>query len=415
MPLINVKEIEEAKKKLSHVFQETPCEFSPSFSKKYNAEIYFKREDKSIVRSYKFRGAYNKIQSLTDSERLAGIVCASAGNHSQGVAYCCQLLKVQGRIFMPETTPKQKKQKVLEFGGKYVDIEIVGDTFDETNAKANEYAAQNKLVFVHPFDDEKIIAGQGTVGLEILEQVPEKIDYVVFAVGGGGLGSGLISLFQGKKMTTKCIGVEPTGAPSMKTALEKGKVVKLDEIDVFIDGASVKQVGKKCFDIFQGNIERMLLCDEGRACTTILELYNNHGIVVEPAGALSLSVLDDIKKEIEGKTVVCLIGGGNNDITRMNNIREKSMVYEGIRQYFRIQLPQRSGALKQLLIEVIGEEIDIIFFEYQKKIQRETGPVLLGVELPTKEYLSSILKNLDEWGLKYEHLNKDPHFISHLL
>lgn len=414
MSLIQISEIKKAKTVLSKVFEETPLEYNSEISQKYAANIYLKREDKSIIRSYKFRGAYNKIQSLPSEKRKQGLVCSSAGNHSQGVAISCQLLKVYCKIFMPVTTPKQKTKKVRQFGKEFVDIEFVGDTFDETNTKALEYARKNGLTFIHPFDDEKIIAGQGTVGLEILEQTKTPIDYLVFAVGGGGLGAGLISAWKSKKWDTKFIGVEPLGAPSMHSALQKKKVVELNEIDTFIDGASIKKVGEKTFDIFQKNIYQMLLCPEGKVCTTILELYNQHGIVVEPAGALAVSILDEIQEEIKGKTVVCVIGGGNNDIIRMNNIREKSLIYEELRQYFQIQLPQRAGALKELLVNVIGEDIDIIFFEYQKKLQRETGPVLLGLELPSKEHLPSLLSNLNASGLKYQHLNKDPNFIAFL-
>lgn len=410
-----LNEVRNAKQRLQGVVSETPCILSMNLSEQYGARIYLKREDLQMVRSYKIRGAYNKISSLDDSQRNKRIVCASAGNHAQGVAYSCNLLNIQGTIFMPATTPKQKVKQVELFGKDKIDIVLVGDTFDDSYAKAQEYCKENGGVFVHPFDDEKVIAGQGTIGLEILDQVKEKIDYLILPVGGGGLAAGVSSVFKTLSPDTRIIGVEPLGAPSMKTSLEKGENVTLEHIDKFVDGAAVKRVGDLNFGICKNTLNDMILVPEGKVCTTILKLYNEEAMVVEPAGALSIACLDLFKDEIIGKTVVCIVSGSNNDITRTEEIRERSVLYEGLKHYLMIEFPQRPGALKDFVTKVLGPEDDITFFQFAKRNNRESGPAVVGIETKETESLRSILLNLESLQFKFTYLNDNPSLLNQMI
>ena len=410
-----LNEVRNAKQRLRGVVSETPCNLSVNLSAQFDAQIYLKREDLQMVRSYKIRGAYNKISSLDDSQRNKRIVCASAGNHAQGVAYSCNLLNIQGTIFMPATTPKQKVKQVELFGKDKIEIVLVGDTFDDSYAKAQEYSKEHGGVFVHPFDDEKVIAGQGTIGLEILDQVKAKIDYLVLPVGGGGLAAGVSSVFEALSPDTKIIGVEPHGAPSMKTSLEKGENVTLEHIDKFVDGAAVKRVGDLNFGICKNTLDDMLLVPEGKVCSTILKLYNEEAMVVEPAGALSIAALDLLKDEIKGKTVVCVVSGSNNDITRTEEIKERSLFYEGLKHYFLIQFPQRPGALKDFVTEVLGPNDDITYFQFSKKNNRESGPAVVGIELKDPKDLESIKSNFDRLHFQYQYLNDDQALFTQLI
>ncbi len=403
--LISVENIYKAKVRLKNVAIKTPLMHNHFYSEKYEANIYFKREDLQVVRSYKIRGAYNKMASLSKEELSKGIVCASAGNHAQGVAFACQALKVNGKIYMPSTTPKQKIKKVKSFGKEYVEVLLIGDTFDDSYAEARKDSEANNLAFIHPFNDEKVIEGQGTVGLEILEDCDRDIDYIFVAIGGGGIISGLGSYFKQMSPTTKIIGVEPAGAPGMKTSLDKGEVVTLETMDVFVDGAAVRRVGDLNFKICQQVVDDIIIVPEGKVCTTILELYNEEAIVVEPAGALSIGALDFYKEEIKGKTVVCLIGGGNNDITRMEDIKERSLLYEGIKHYFIIRFPQRAGALRQFLNDVLGPNDDITHFEYSKKNNRNAGPALVGIELKKKGDYEGLIARMKEYQIDYQTIN----------
>ncbi len=403
--LISVENIYKAKVRLKKVALKTPLMYNTFYSDKYEADIYFKREDLQVVRSYKIRGAYNKMASLPKEELAKGIVCASAGNHAQGVAFACRELKVQGKIYMPSTTPKQKIDKVKSFGKSFVEVILIGDTFDDSYAESMKDATENKLPFIHPFNDEKVIEGQGTVGLEILEDCPKDIDYVFVAIGGGGISAGLGSYFKQMSPHTKIIGVEPAGSPSMKTSIDKGKVTTLKEMDVFVDGAAVRRVGDLNFKICQQVLSDIVIVPEGKVCTSILELYNEEAIVVEPAGALSISSLDFYKDKIKGKTVVCLIGGGNNDITRMEDIKERSLLYEGIKHYFIIKFPQRAGALRQFLNEVLGPDDDITHFEYSKKNNKNAGPALVGLELKNKEDYDGLIKRMEKYNIDYQTIN----------
>ncbi len=403
--LISVENIYKAKVRLKKVAIKTPLMHNAFYSDKYNAEIYFKREDLQVVRSYKIRGAYNKMASLPKKELAKGIVCASAGNHAQGVAFACRELKVNGKIYMPSTTPKQKIDKVKSFGKSFVEIILIGDTFDDSYAESMKDATENKLPFIHPFNDEKVIEGQGTVGLEILEDCPKDIDYVFVAIGGGGISAGLGSYFKQMSPHTKIIGVEPAGSPSMKTSIEKGKVTTLKEMDVFVDGAAVRRVGDLNFRICQQVLSDIVIVPEGKVCTTILELYNEEAIVAEPAGALSIAALDFYQEQIKGKTVVCLIGGGNNDITRMEDIKERSLLYEGIKHYFIIKFPQRAGALREFLNEVLGPNDDITHFEYSRKNNKSAGPALVGLELKKKEDYDGLIKRMEKYNIDYQTIN----------
>ena len=393
---------------LEGVAVKTPLILNQHLSEKYNAKIYLKREDLQVVRSYKIRGAYNKIYHLNKTGIKNGVVCASAGNHAQGVAYSCNLLKLKGVIFMPTPTPKQKVDRVKMFGNGFVEIVIVGDTFDEAQKKAFEYSTKNDFEFVHPFDDPLVIEGQGTVGLEILEQTKDQIDFLFLPVGGGGLASGVSSVFKVLSSKTKLIGVEPNGAPSMSKSFDEGKVVTLESIDRFVDGAAVQKVGDLTFEICKSNLDKMITVNEGEICSNILKLYNEEAIVVEPAGALSVTVLSHFKNEIKGKTVVCVLSGNNNDITRTEEIRERSLLYEGLKHYFIIRFPQRAGALKEFVNNVLGPTDDISYFEYAKKNNRERGPAVVGLELQSKNDFDGLISRMKTYGIEYDYLNERP-------
>ncbi|MEO8253019.1 MAG: threonine ammonia-lyase IlvA [Flavobacterium sp.] len=408
-------QIQEAKKQLQGVVMTTPLTENLNLSTEFNATILLKREDLQSVRSYKIRGAYNKMSSLIHTEKAQGIICASAGNHAQGVAYSCKLLNIKGKIYMPKTTPKQKLKQVNLFGGTFVEIVLTGDTFDDAFAAAMTDATFNKMTFVHPFDDEKVIAGQGTVGLEILESYHKPIDYVFVPIGGGGLASGLSEVFKHLSPNTKIIGVEPEGAPAMKTSIAEKKVIILDKIDKFVDGAAVKQVGKMTFEICQENLSDIVLVPEGKVCTSILRLYNEEAMVVEPAGALSIAALDFYKEEIKGKTVVCVVSGSNNDIERTAEIKERSLLYQGLMHYFMIQFPQRPGALKEFVNDILGPEDDITYFQYTKKNSREVAPAVVGLELKNKKDIIGIKTKMREKGFEYDYLNKKQELFHQLI
>ena len=407
--------IQQAQKQLQGVISPTPLIENLNLSEEFQSTILLKREDLQVVRSYKIRGAYNKMCTLTDAEKEKGIICASAGNHAQGVAYSCNLLKIMGKIYMPKTTPKQKVKQVQLFGKNYVEIVLTGDTFDDAYAKSVADAAQNNKAFIHPFDDSEVIAGQGTVGLEILNDYKEPIDYVFIPIGGGGLASGLSTVFKQLSPNTKIIGVEPQGAPSMKTSIANHKNTALDTIDKFVDGASVKQVGDLTFEICQKNLSDIILVPEGKVCTTILRLYNEEAMVVEPAGALTIAALDFFKEEIKGKTVVCIVSGSNNDIERTAEIKERSLLYEGLMHYFMIQFPQRPGALKEFVNDILGPDDDITYFQFAKKNSREVGSVVVGLELKNPNDIHAIKNNMNTKGFEYQYLNERHDLFTQLI
>ena len=404
-----------AKKQLTGVVAATPLTRNLNLSEEFDSTILLKREDLQIVRSYKIRGAYNKMSTLTAEEKELGIVCASAGNHAQGVAYSCHLLEIKGKIYMPKTTPKQKVKQVQLFGKSFVEIVLVGDTFDDAYAKAAEDAIANNTIFVHPFDDLKVIAGQGTVGLEILENCKEPIDYVFVPIGGGGLAAGLSEVFKKLSPNTKIIGVEPEGAPSMKTAIATGKNVPLEKIDKFVDGAAVKQVGTLTFEICHRNLDAIFLVPEGKVCTTILRLYNEEAMVVEPAGALTIAALDFYKDQIKGKNVVCIVSGSNNDIERTAEIKERSLLYEELMHYFMIQFPQRPGSLKEFVNDILGPDDDITYFQFTKKNSREVGPAVVGLELKNKNDIVNIKEKMANKGFEFKYLNDRQDLFTQLI
>ena len=407
--------IYDAAKTIGEVTEETPLQPSIRYSKEFEADIFLKREDLHRVRSYKIRGAFNKISSLSTNELKRGVVCASAGNHAQGVAFACNHLGVEGTIFMPVVTPKQKIDQTKMFGGEWVDVVLEGDTFDDSNKAAYRFCNDRNKTFVHPFDDPKTIEGQGTVGLEILEQSKIPIDYVFVAVGGGGLTSGLIGVFKALSPTTKIIGVEPEGAPSMKTSMEQGELVELDSIDKFIDGAAVQRVGKYTFPICRDNLYKMVTVPEGKVCQTILDLYNRDAIVVEPAGALTTAILDNFREEIKGKNVVCIISGSNNDITRTAEIKERALLYGKLKHYFIVRFPQRPGALKEFVAEILGPNDDITHFEYSKKSSKENAPAVIGIELKSPDDLQPLIHRMKTNNFYGDYLNDKPNLFQYLI
>lgn len=413
--LIPATDIERCYQRIKDTLIRTPLVYNNQLSEAYDCNIYLKREDLQVVRSYKNRGAYNKISSLSDSEKKAGVVCASAGNHAQGFAYSCEKLGIKGKIFMPTPTPKQKISQVKLFGKNYIEIELVGDTYDDASNAANRFAAESGAILIPPFNDLKVIEGQGTVGLEIFKDADFPIDYLFMPVGGGGLSAGVSSYFKQLSPATKLIGVESAGAPAMKNAIEKNEIVKLPSIDKFVDGAAVQQVGDLTFSICKDALDEVALVDEGKICTLILQLYNQQAIVVEPAGALSIAVLDDYKAAVKGKNVVCIVSGGNNDILRTEEIKERSMLYEGLKHYFVIRFPQRAGALKEFVQHVLGPQDDISRFEYTKRNNRETGPALVGVELQNKEDYNSLLERMKERNFNFQVINDNPDLFNLLV
>ena len=413
--LIGVEGIRAAEARLKGVVVHTPLIRSLNLSEKYGANIFLKREDLQVVRSYKLRGAYNKIKSLPPEQLQNGIVCASAGNHAQGVAYACRTLGIKGHIFMPSTTSNQKVKQVQLFGKEYVEVVLVGDTFDDSYYEAVKYSEQNKTTFIHPFDDPKVIEGQGTVGLEILEDLKEPIDLLLLPVGGGGLAAGVSSYFRELSPATRIVGIEPEGAPSMKASLEAGKRVTLEHIDKFVDGAAVKLVGDLTFRICQETLDEVITVPEGKVCTTILQLYNEEAMVVEPAGALSIAALDFFKEEIKGKNVVCVVSGGNNDITRTEEIKERSLLYEGLKHYFIVNFPQRAGALKEFVNDILGPTDDITHFEYTKKNSREKGPALVGIELKNRDDFQALVKRMEDRNFNCEYINDRPEFYHFII
>ncbi len=399
---------------IKSVVLKTPLQFHRKLSEKYGCEVYLKREDLQLVRSYKLRGAYNLIQSLNADQRKRGIVCASAGNHAQGVAFSCKQLSIKGVIYMPAITPKQKINQVKMFGGDLIEIVLVGDTFDECQEHALIHCSENNMVFVPPFDHLKIIEGQGTVAKEILDEQSD-IDFIFVPIGGGGLCSGVSQYLSTYSPKTKIVGVEPLGAPSMKEALKAGKPVVLDKIERFVDGAAVKKIGNITFEFCKDSLHDMLLVPEGKVCSTILQLYNEDAIVAEPAGALSIAALDQYADQLKGKKIVCVISGGNNDIDRMQEIKERSLLHEGLKHYFIVRFAQRPGALKGFLNDILGPTDDIVRFEFIQKHNKESGPALIGIELKSKEDYEALVDRMDSFHLNYTELNQDENLFEYLV
>jgi len=410
-----IETVQKAAENLSNVALKTPLIKNDRYSNQFDANIWFKREDLQLVRSYKIRGAYNKISSLSPEERVKGIVCASAGNHAQGVALSCKLLQIQGVIYMPAPTPKQKITQVKMFGENFIDVVLIGDSYDDASYAAKLDCERLQKTFIPPFDDEKIIEGQATVGLEILEQSNEKIDYIFVPVGGGGLSAGLSSYIKQISPETKIIGVEPEGAPSMSTSIRKGQNTSLQNIDSFVDGAAVKRVGDLNFSLCNQYLDGMVTVHEGKICQVILDLYNKDATVVEPAGALSIAVLEQYKQELRGKNVVCVISGSNNDITRTAEIKERALLHANLKHYFIIKFPQRAGALREFVADILGPDDDITHFEYTKKTNRENGAAVVGLELKSSKDLQPLISRMKRHNFFGDYLNDKPDLFQFLV
>jgi threonine dehydratase len=400
--------------RLKDVVKKTPLTYNHNLSRKYGCDVYLKREDLQIVRSYKLRGAYNMMSLLPSNQLAKGVVCASAGNHAQGFAYSCKKLNVQGVVFMPIITPNQKVSQTKMFGEGFVEVKLVGDTFDDCAVAAKKYTEEHGLTFIPPFDNIRIIEGQSTVGIEILEE-QQNIDFLFLPVGGGGLSAGVGAYFKTFAPQTKIIGVEPEGAPSMLTAIKAGQPVKLDNIDSFVDGAAVKRVGDATFEICKQVIDDMHLIPEGKICSTILKLYNEEAIVVEPAGAISVAALDDYANQIKGKKIVCIVSGSNNDIERMQEIKERSLQFEGLKHYFLIRFAQRPGALKEFVNQVLGPTDNITRFEYMQKNKKDSAPALVVVELESPENYQVLINNMKSYNINYTALNKNDNVFAYLV
>jgi threonine dehydratase len=414
-----VLDIAGAVARLKLVVNHTPLQHNANLSRKYQCSVYLKREDLQIVRSYKIRGAYNMMSQLSSELLAKGVVCASAGNHAQGFAYSCKKLGVKGVVFMPIPSPQQKVNQTKMFGAEFVEVISVGDTFDDAAIAAKAYTIAHGMTFIPPFDHPSIIEGQATVGVEILEDIKtftqDPIDYIFVPVGGGGLSAGVGTYFKQNSPSTKIIGLEPEGAPSMFWALKSGGPVELENIDNFVDGASVKRVGDITFSFCKDALDDMLLVPEGKICTTILQMYNEEAMVVEPAGAMSLAALDDYAEQIKGKTIVCIVSGGNNDIARMQEIKERSLLYEGLKYYFLIRFAQRPGSLKEFVNKVLGPYDDITRFEYIQKHNKEAGPALIGLELRTKKDHETLIENMRKYQINYNEINKDDNIYGYLI
>jgi threonine dehydratase len=403
-----------AAERLKKVVVRTPMQLNQNLSRRYQCKVYLKREDLQVVRSYKIRGAYNMMSSLPEETLKKGLVCASAGNHAQGFAYSCKKLNVKGVVFMPIITPKQKVDQTRMFGEHFVEIRLVGDTFDDCAVAAKKFTTENEMVFIPPFEDLRIIEGQATVALEILEDLSD-VDYLFVPVGGGGLASGTGTYFKTYSPKTKIIGLEPEGAPSMAEAFKAGHPVTLDKIDRFVDGAAVKRTGDLTFSICREMLDELDLVPEGLICSTILRLYNEDAIVVEPAGALSIAGLEKHAGEIRGKNVVCIVSGSNNDIDRMPEIKERSLQYEGLKHYFLIRFAQRPGALKEFVNNVLGPKDDITRFEYMQKTDKESGPAVVGIELASRADYESLLENMKKYQINFTEINKNDTLFSLLV
>lgn len=415
MEKVLLEDIIKAGQALKGIIHKTPLQRNDILSDKYNCNVYLKREDLQVVRSFKIRGAYNLIHSIPSAKLSHGVVCASAGNHAQGVAYSCKYLGIPGRIYMPITTPRQKVSQVKRFGGDFIEVVLTGDTFDDAFYESKLHCDAENKQFIHPFDDPLVIAGQGTIAIEILNALEIPLDYIFGAIGGGGMMSGVGTYIKQLSPETHIIGVEPEGACSMKQSLTKNEVVTLDKIDKFVDGAAVKRVGDLTFEICREVLDDVLVVSEGKVCTTILEMYNDSAIVAEPAGALSIAALDTYKDKIKGKNVVCIISGGNNDIERTPEIKERSLLDQGLKHYFIVNFPQRPGALKEFVVDILGPDDDITRFEYTQVNNKEKGPTLVGIELTRKENYQTLIANMDKKGIQYTIINENPELFDLLI
>ena len=404
-PVVTAEDVTAAAERLRDVAVRTPLELNDRLSELVGAQVWLKREDLQPVRSYKLRGAYNFIASLSQADRATGVVCASAGNHGQGVAYTCRRLGVDCRIVLPRTTPRQKREQIKALGGSETTIVVEGHTSDDANAAATALAGLLGAVLVPPFDDPLVIAGQGTVALEVLEQLGHPPDLLVVPVGGGGLAAGCAAALSALRPPPRVVGVEPAGAASMRAALDAGEPVTMASIDSFVDGAAVRRAGAYTFELIRALVDHVMTVPEGGVCTTMLELYQRDGIIAEPAGALAVAALAHGIAVPAGGSVVCIVSGGNNDVSRYGEVVERSLVHEGLKHYFLVEFPQEPGALRGFLDNVLGPGDDITLFEYVKKNNREIGPALVGIELVATTDLGPLLERMDRSGLHIERLS----------
>jgi threonine dehydratase len=411
---VGLADVRAAAERLAPLGVVTPLQRSDRLSEQLGAEVFLKREDLQAVRSYKIRGAYNFIASQSAEALLPGVVAASAGNHAQGVAWSCRHLQVRGAVFLPRRTPRQKVARIRALAGDLVDVRFAGDSFDDAFAAARQYSETTGAVIVPTFDHPLTIAGQGTIALEIVEQLGAAPDVVVVPIGGGGLVAGIALALHGLGTSTEVIGAQPAGAPAMVRSLEAGHPVRIDIADDFVDGAVVRQPGMLTFAIVRALVPRIEIVDEGRVCTELLALYQDDGIVAEPAGALAIAALEQLREQLVGRRVVCVLSGGNNDVTRYDEIIERSLVHQGLKHYFIVTFPQQPGALRRFLDECLGPADDIVLFEYMKKNEREYGPALVGIELAERSDLEPLLDRIVRSGLDVERVPPDSP-VFHLL
>ncbi len=407
MESVSAADVEAAAARLAGVVVRTPLELSPRLSARTGASVWLKREDLQAVRSYKLRGAYNLVVGLEQRAREHGVVCASAGNHAQGLAFACRALDVPGRVYLPRTTPRQKRQRIATLGGDLVEVRVVGDTYDDASDAACADVEGTGAVLVPAFDDPRTVAGQGSVVCEVVEQLGRAPDVVVVPIGGGGLAAGIATWLRERHPDVRVVGVEPAGAASMAAALAAGGPVALETVDSFVDGAAVRRVGEVTFPLVRDAGVEVTAVAEGRVCTEMLDLYQSDGIIAEPAGALAPAALGDVVQVQPGEVVVAVLSGGNNDVSRYSEIVERALVHEGRKHYFLVDFPQEPGALRRFLDEVLGPDDDITLFEYVKRNNRETGPALVGIELSRAEDLEGLLARMATAPPRIERIEPD--------
>lgn len=405
MSTVTAKDIEVAAGVLAKVATKTPLQKSDRLSAEVGRPVYLKREDLQICRSFKVRGAYVRMAAMDEDERAAGVVCASAGNHAQGVAYACAHLGIQGTIFLPASTPRQKRKRIATIGGKWVEPVIVAGDFDEANRVAAAAAKDGGKVYVHPYDDPYTIAGQGSIAVDLDSQLPEDTDMILIPVGGGGLIAGMATWLKAHRPGIRIVGVESQGAASMKAALEAGNPVSLDRVDSFVDGTAVGRAGDLTYQVVRDLVDDIVVVPEGAVCTEMLDLYHSEGVIAEPAGALASAAARNFLPQIPNGSVVCLVSGGNNDLSRYAEVTERSGRYEGLRHYFLVTFNQEPGALRSFLNDVLSDGEDIIYFQYTKKNNRDTGPALVGIELPDPSDIKGLRQRMATSPLQVQEID----------
>lgn len=405
MTTVTAKDIDVAAGVLAKVATKTPLQKSERLSEEVGRPVYLKREDLQVCRSFKVRGAYVRMAAMDEDERAAGVVCASAGNHAQGVAYACALLGIKGTIFLPASTPRQKRKRIATIGGKWVEPVIVGGDFDEANRVAAAAAKEGGKVYVHPYDDPYTIAGQGSIAVDLDSQLPEDTDMILIPVGGGGLIAGMATWLKAHRPGIRIVGVESAGAASMKAALEAGNPVSLERVDSFVDGTAVGRAGDLTYQVVRDLVDDIVVVPEGAVCTEMLDLYHSEGVIAEPAGALASAAARNFLPQIPNGSVVCLVSGGNNDLSRYAEVTERSGRYEGLRHYFLVTFNQEPGALRAFLNDVLSEGEDIIYFQYTKKNNRDTGPALVGIELPDPTDIKGLRRRMAASPLQVQEID----------